>query len=144
ESVNIGTAGHFRLSEGSAAALEPLLTSSALAAPMPALRFQFLSDPRDLLNDFVPSDERYVLAARLSGPLETAFPGGPPGGEAGSDGGADGDSADGGAADGGAAEDEAADGGAADGESADSAAADGEQPRQGGEDVESEPGATHL
>jgi len=37
-----------------------------------------LSDPSALLNGFAPSGETYVLAARLEGPLTTAFPDGPP------------------------------------------------------------------
>jgi ABC-type uncharacterized transport system involved in gliding motility auxiliary subunit len=35
-------------------------------------------DPDRLLNDFVPSGERLALAARVSGPAKTAFPGGDP------------------------------------------------------------------
>jgi ABC-type uncharacterized transport system involved in gliding motility auxiliary subunit len=77
-SVNLGLAGYFTLAEGAATKLTPLLTSSAEAAPVPAERFQFLPDPSELLNGFKPSGTRYVLAARLEGPLKTAFPDGPP------------------------------------------------------------------
>src|SRR5690606_5838016 len=73
-----GTAGHFRKAAEDGASLDPLVTSSERAALVPAVRFQFLSDPGELLNDFRPSGEQYVLAARLSGRLETAFPDGPP------------------------------------------------------------------
>src|SRR5690606_26113011 len=78
ETVNIGTAGRFTASDDGGARFEPLVMSSERAALVPAVRFQFLSDPGELLNDFRPSGERYVLAARLSGPLESAFPDGPP------------------------------------------------------------------
>ncbi|MGB7214777.1 MAG: Gldg family protein [Gammaproteobacteria bacterium] len=89
ETVNIGTAGHFRLAEkddadekaeqaGDGPRLVPLITSSDRAALVPSIRFQFLTDPGELLADFAPSGERYVLAARLEGPLRTAFPDGPP------------------------------------------------------------------
>src|SRR5690606_37389073 len=89
ETVNIGTAGHFRLAAsgdadekaeptGDRPRLVPLITSSDRAALVPAIRFQFLTDPGELLADFAPSGERYVLAARLEGPLRTAFPDGPP------------------------------------------------------------------
>jgi ABC-type uncharacterized transport system involved in gliding motility auxiliary subunit len=77
-SANLGLAGHFTPAEGAATKLTPLLTSSAEAAPVPAERFQFLPDPSELLNGFRPSGTRYVLAARLEGPLKTAFPDGPP------------------------------------------------------------------
>jgi ABC-type uncharacterized transport system involved in gliding motility auxiliary subunit len=37
-----------------------------------------LPDPEQLLNDFKATGEKYVLAARLEGPVKTAFPDGPP------------------------------------------------------------------
>jgi ABC-type uncharacterized transport system involved in gliding motility auxiliary subunit len=77
-SVNLGMAGYFTLAEGAATKLTPLLKSSAEAATLPAERFQFLPDPGELLNGFAPTGEQYVLAARLEGPLKTAFPDGPP------------------------------------------------------------------
>jgi ABC-type uncharacterized transport system involved in gliding motility auxiliary subunit len=79
-SVNLGLAGHFELAEGATAKLTPLLTSSVESALMPADRFQFLPDPEELLNGFTPSGKEYVLAARLEGPLKSAFPDGPPAG----------------------------------------------------------------
>src|SRR5690606_32620491 len=85
ESLNIGTAGHFTSTGENGATLEPLVTSSERATTMPAARFQLLSDPGELQHDFMPSGERYVLAARLSGRLETAFPDGPPGADTGDD-----------------------------------------------------------
>src|SRR5690606_37778874 len=78
EKIHIGTAGHFTTAGDDGPQLEPLVTSSERATTVPAVRFQFLSDPGELLNDFRPSGERYVLAARLNGPLESAFPDGPP------------------------------------------------------------------
>lgn len=78
DSINIGTAGHFTLAEDSDVTLVPLLTSSTSAGTLPTIQFQFLSDPSALLNGFAPSGETYVLAARLEGPLTTAFPDGPP------------------------------------------------------------------
>lgn len=77
-SINLGTAGHFTISEDSEATLVPLLTSSAASSTMPTIQFQFLSDPAALLDGFVATDDSYVLAARLEGPLSSAFPDGPP------------------------------------------------------------------
>ena len=76
--VNLGLAGHFTLADGAATKLTPLLTSSMESATLPAERFQFLPDPGELLNGFKPTGKQYVLAARLEGPLKTAFPDGPP------------------------------------------------------------------
>jgi ABC-type uncharacterized transport system involved in gliding motility auxiliary subunit len=77
-SINLGVAGYFELAEGATAKLTPLLTSSVESEAMPADRFQFLPDPAELLNGFTPSGKEYVLAARLEGPLTTAFPDGAP------------------------------------------------------------------
>ncbi|HET7607333.1 MAG TPA: Gldg family protein, partial [Gammaproteobacteria bacterium] len=77
-SVNFGVAGHFELAEGAKATLSPLVKSSVESQLMPADRFQFLPDPEELLNGFTPSGKEYVIAARLSGPLSSAFPDGPP------------------------------------------------------------------
>ena len=77
-SVNFGVAGHFELADGATAKLTPLISSSAESELMPAERFQFLPDPEELLKGFTPSGKNYVLAARLSGPLKSAFPDGAP------------------------------------------------------------------
>jgi ABC-type uncharacterized transport system involved in gliding motility auxiliary subunit len=77
-SVNLGVGGYFELADGATAKLTPLLTSSVESEAMPADRFQFLPDPAELLNGFTPSGKEYVLAARLEGPLKTAFPDGAP------------------------------------------------------------------
>ena len=79
--INLGTAGHFSVAEGSTVELQPLLSSSNDAAVMPAIQMQMLTDPEALLDNFAPSGESYILAARLTGPLNSAFPDGPPTGE---------------------------------------------------------------
>ena len=76
--INLGTAGHFSVAEGSTAVLQPLLFSSNDASVMPAIQMQMLTDPEALLDSFAPSGESYILAARLTGPLGSAFPDGPP------------------------------------------------------------------
>lgn len=77
-SINLGIAGHFTLADGATTTLTPLLTSSTSAAIMTTDRFQFLPDPSELLNGFAATGTKYVLAARLEGPIKTAFPDGPP------------------------------------------------------------------
>jgi ABC-type uncharacterized transport system involved in gliding motility auxiliary subunit len=76
--INMATAGHFALAEDSAVSLEPLLSSSSVSATMPATTFSFLPDPTSLQDDFVPTGTEHVLAARISGTLQSAFPDGPP------------------------------------------------------------------
>lgn len=80
-SINLGTTGHFTLAEDANVSLVPLMTSSPESDLIDSIRFQFLPDPGELLNEFSASGESYVLAARLEGPLTTAFPNGPPTGE---------------------------------------------------------------
>lgn len=74
--INLGTAGHFSAAEGSTVELQPLLSSSNDASVMPAIQMQMLTDPEALLDNFAPSGEPYILAARLTGPLNSAFPDG--------------------------------------------------------------------
>ena len=76
--VHLATSGHFSVAEDSDTTLQPLLRSSTMSQPMPATRFSYLPDPAALQNGFAPSGESYVLAARVSGQLRTAFPDGPP------------------------------------------------------------------
>jgi ABC-type uncharacterized transport system involved in gliding motility auxiliary subunit len=79
--INLSTAGSLGLAEGAGITLVPLLESSADSGFMPAPQFQFLTDPLALLDSFAPDGETHVLAARIEGPLVTAFPDGPPGDE---------------------------------------------------------------
>jgi ABC-type uncharacterized transport system involved in gliding motility auxiliary subunit len=76
--VNLGIAGHFELADGATAKLTPLARSSVESEIMPSDRFQFLPDPTELIRGFTPSGQQYVLAARLEGPLKSAFPDGAP------------------------------------------------------------------
>ncbi|MBD8524681.1 GldG family protein [Pseudomarimonas arenosa] len=74
EAVNMSTAGHFVVLDGATANWEALAQSSANSTTVATDRVRFLPDPDQLFNEFVPSKERYVLAGRLSGQLNTAFP----------------------------------------------------------------------
>jgi ABC-type uncharacterized transport system involved in gliding motility auxiliary subunit len=79
--VNLSTAGSLSTSENATITLVPLLWSSVDSGLVPAPQFQFLTDPTALLDSFVPDGAVHVLAARIDGPLATAFPGGPPTGD---------------------------------------------------------------
>ncbi len=71
--VNIDSAGHFRLKEGVATKLEPILQSSSEASTVSVERIRFLPDPRELLKDFAPSGDSYNIAVRVSGNFKSAF-----------------------------------------------------------------------
>jgi ABC-type uncharacterized transport system involved in gliding motility auxiliary subunit len=78
ESINMATVGALAAHPGAKTSFEPLLLSSASAAPIPAQRFNALTDPAALRDGFKPTGTRYVLAARITGPVESAFPQGVP------------------------------------------------------------------
>jgi ABC-type uncharacterized transport system involved in gliding motility auxiliary subunit len=78
EKINLATAGSLAARAGAKTTFEPLLLSSASAAPIPAQRFNALTDPSTLRDGFKPTGTRYALAARVTGPVESAFPQGPP------------------------------------------------------------------
>ena len=67
--------------KGATSRFEPLLSSSDQAELLPVARFQPVQDPASLLTVFIPAASSYTLA-RISGNVSTAFPGGPPGGDA--------------------------------------------------------------
>jgi ABC-type uncharacterized transport system involved in gliding motility auxiliary subunit len=86
-SVNVATAGHLdpltgaqacQPVKGSRACFEPLLQSSSDAETLPVARFRMLFDPTTLLDGFKPTGRRYVIGARVTGNVHSAFPAGPP------------------------------------------------------------------
>jgi len=88
-SVNVATAGYLEPVTGAQACqpvkgghpcFEPLLQSSSDAQPLPVARFRMLFDPATLLDGFKPTGRRYVIGARVTGNVHTAFPGGAPAG----------------------------------------------------------------
>jgi ABC-type uncharacterized transport system involved in gliding motility auxiliary subunit len=74
DKINIATAGALAAHPGAKTRFEPLLLSSTSAAPIPAQRFNALTDPSTLRDGFKPTGIRYALAARITGPVESAFP----------------------------------------------------------------------
>ncbi len=79
--INVGTAGMIKKQDDAGVSLEPLMTSSNQAMPIPIERILFLPDPTSLLEGFAPTGEHYAIAARVTGELESAFPDGPPSAE---------------------------------------------------------------
>jgi len=87
--VNVATAGYLEPLTGPQACqsvkggrpcFEPLLQSSTDAQPLPVARFRMLFDPATLLDGFKPTGRRYVIGARVTGNVHSAFEGGPPAG----------------------------------------------------------------
>lgn len=76
ETINMSTAGAFSIDEVDGITAEVLVQSSQSAAMLPAMQFQFMSNPEDLQKGFTPSGESFPVAVRLSGSAATAFPDG--------------------------------------------------------------------
>ncbi len=73
--INVSTIGHFDLTQTAHTRLIPLLQSSAEAELVPATRvLEASGDPTRLLRDYKPDNAHYVLAARLRGTFDSAFP----------------------------------------------------------------------
>ena len=78
-SLNLASAGFIRRVESSPLALEPLITSGRDSAPIDVDAVRGLRpDVLGLLNRFRPDGDAYVIGARLTGDVATAFPDGPP------------------------------------------------------------------
>jgi ABC-type uncharacterized transport system involved in gliding motility auxiliary subunit len=78
--VNVATAGSLEPAKDAKTKFEPLLKSSTDAALLPVERFAMLFDPSTLRDGFKPTGKSYVLAARVTGNVKSAFPAGPPAG----------------------------------------------------------------
>jgi ABC-type uncharacterized transport system involved in gliding motility auxiliary subunit len=76
--VNLSYGAALSVAPEAAAKLTPLIRSSDLAGPVGTSALGFMSDPSLLRADFKATGERYVLAARVTGKVSSAFPDGPP------------------------------------------------------------------
>ena len=77
--LNLASAGSIRQAAGSPLHLEPLIVSSRDSGPIDVDAVRGLRpDVLGLLDRFRPDGETYVLGARLTGEVATAFPDGPP------------------------------------------------------------------
>ncbi len=78
ESVNFSTPGVLRPIEGAGTTFEPLITSSSNSMLMDRILLESVTDPSILFDEFESSNESHVIAARISGLAESAFPEGRP------------------------------------------------------------------
>jgi ABC-type uncharacterized transport system involved in gliding motility auxiliary subunit len=76
--VNLNSAGSIHGREGAATAIEPLVVSSDLSMEIDTEEIRTAPDPAKLIAAFAPSGEAFILAARITGPVKSAFPDGPP------------------------------------------------------------------
>ncbi|MFT4583222.1 MAG: ABC-type uncharacterized transport system involved in gliding motility auxiliary subunit [Gammaproteobacteria bacterium] len=77
-SVNVGSAGSLKIIDGSTTSFTPLIKTGANSGLIERDSIIFVRDPGALLETFEATGESSVIAARISGIVETAFPDGRP------------------------------------------------------------------
>ena len=78
DQINMASAGILKPTKDAKTTFVPLIQTSTESEEIPVDKVEGMPDVAGLLDNFKPSGERYTLAARISGPAETAFPDGPP------------------------------------------------------------------
>ncbi|OLF53821.1 Gldg family protein [Pseudomonas chlororaphis] len=71
--INLTTAGVLEPTPGASTRFTPLLSSSASAGTLPSSRLDHLADPAQLALQLETSTERLTLAARVEGPVRSAY-----------------------------------------------------------------------
>ncbi|HUO96942.1 MAG TPA: Gldg family protein [Steroidobacteraceae bacterium] len=78
--INFATPGALEPKKLDGVHFEPLITTGTESAPIPVERLALAATPDSLRQGFKPTGQRYTVAARISGALPSAYPGGPPAG----------------------------------------------------------------
>ena len=78
ETINLSSAGAIKQSAEGSISFEPLIVSSSDAMLMDRSFVESVTDPTVLFDEFQSEDTSFVIAARISGVIETAFPNGQP------------------------------------------------------------------
>ena len=76
--INVGSAGYLEATKDAKTKLTPLLRSGAGSGLIDRDSIVIVRDPNGLRENFKPGNGPYVLAARVSGPANSAFPNGAP------------------------------------------------------------------
>jgi ABC-type uncharacterized transport system involved in gliding motility auxiliary subunit len=76
--INMASSGIIEPIEGAKTTIEPLITTSPDSTKIPSETLVGLPDVAGLLAQFKSDNQRYILAAQVTGMVETAFPDGPP------------------------------------------------------------------
>lgn len=72
--INLMSVGAINTVEGTKTTIEHFLHSSKESQLIQTLKLGFFGDPEQLIKDFKSDDKEQVLAARITGPITTAFP----------------------------------------------------------------------
>jgi ABC-type uncharacterized transport system involved in gliding motility auxiliary subunit len=75
--LNVATPGALKPHMGATTKFVPLIQSSSNAMLMDSIQIRVTQNPQDLIRRF-QAQGQFAIAARISGPVKTAFPNGPP------------------------------------------------------------------
>jgi ABC-type uncharacterized transport system involved in gliding motility auxiliary subunit len=76
--IMMASSGIIEPLDGAKTTIEPLITTSPDSTKIPAEKLTGLPDVAGLLTEFKSDNKRYILAAHVTGMVDTAFPNGPP------------------------------------------------------------------
>ncbi len=74
QTLNLASVGALHPLKGATTAFTPLVSSSDQAALLDAAQARAQTRPQDMMDEIMPTGEKFVIAARLSGEARTAFP----------------------------------------------------------------------
>lgn len=80
--VNFGTPGFIEVEKNAKTTVTPLITSTKSSGPFDATMVRQNPQPAEILKAFKPTNKSYVIAARITGNTNSAYPDGPPKGDA--------------------------------------------------------------
>lgn len=75
QTLNLATAGALHALKGATTKFAPLIKSSDQASLIDATVARMTQSPDEMMGQIEPTGEKFVIAARLSGPAKSAFPG---------------------------------------------------------------------
>jgi ABC-type uncharacterized transport system involved in gliding motility auxiliary subunit len=78
DNIQVASAGLLKKKDGAGTTLTMLMETTRNAMRIPKSRVQFGPDPKELLTSYQSGGEKLMLAARVSGPVKTAYPEGRP------------------------------------------------------------------
>jgi ABC-type uncharacterized transport system involved in gliding motility auxiliary subunit len=78
DTLQIASAGHLDSIAGATTKFAPLVQTSMEASVVPAVALSMGGDPPTLLDGFKSANKRFTIAARVVGPVKSAYPAGPP------------------------------------------------------------------
>lgn len=76
--IQMASAGVLKPKDGAGTTVTPLISTSAQSTQIDADAVKMQPDPVKILAEFKPDNTPYILAARITGKVKSAFPDGPP------------------------------------------------------------------